>query len=351
MNASLSAAFAACTWPGTELATRALRFAEEREPDFIFRHGVRSYLFAKALADQRGLKPGTDYDDELVFLGCVLHDLGLAEEGNGDQRFEVDGADLAARFLRDHGVAEADIAVVWDIVALHTSDGIASRKGPDVALAQAGIAADVFGRDKEQLPAGFAERVHATFPRADLAHAMTDLIVEQALANPLKAGPLSFPGQLLRRHLPSGSLPDWYDIIGENGWGDRPATARTDVSAARTPQELAGLFTRYLAAGDLDALVSLYEPGAVFADEPEAQAVGTEAIKDRLRTYITRGAQVTFQPRNSHTAGDLAVLSSVATVTGLAPDGAPVTTTTTEVVRRQPDGRWLYAINAPFFAA
>ncbi|MEU1075927.1 MULTISPECIES: HD domain-containing protein [unclassified Streptomyces] len=224
--------------PGSVLAADALRFTAERVPDFIFRHSVRSYLFARALADERGWQPGADYDDELVFLGCVLHDLGLGEEGNGDQRFEVDGADLAARFLSDRGTGKERVALVWDAIALHTSDGIASRKAPEIALPQAGIAMDVFGRDKERLPAGFAERVHAALPRADLAYAMTDLIVAQALSNPSKAGPLSFPGQLVRRHLPDGTLPDWYDIIAQGSWGDRPATAPNGVGdSSLRPQQ------------------------------------------------------------------------------------------------------------------
>ncbi|WP_267243307.1 HD domain-containing protein [Streptomyces sp. PR69] len=225
MVSALPAVYDGFDLPRTELARSALRFAEEAEPAVIFRHSVRGYLFAQALAGCRGLAAGADYDDELLFVSCVLHDLGLSEQGNGDQRFEVDGADLAARFLRDHGVDEQAVSVVWDAIALHTSDGIASRKGPEAALAQAGIAADALGRDKEQLPRGFADRVHAAFPRENLAYAMTELITRQALANPAKASPLSFPGQILRRALPDGALPDWHDLIAHAGWGDRPVVS------------------------------------------------------------------------------------------------------------------------------
>ncbi|MEU8434722.1 HD domain-containing protein [Streptomyces sp. NPDC029216] len=230
MALTLTSAYDAFDLPRTELATRALRYAEEAEPAVIFRHSVRSYLFARALADHDGMKAGADFDDELVFLGCVLHDLGLSEQGNGHQRFEVDGADLAARFLREQGADEEAVTVVWDAIALHTSEGIASRKGPEIALAHAGITVDVLGRGKELLPEGFADRVHTAFPRADLAYAMTDVIVRQALDDPAKAGPLSFPGQLLRRHLPAGTLPDWYDLIGAAGWGDRPVDGSTQPS-------------------------------------------------------------------------------------------------------------------------
>jgi ketosteroid isomerase-like protein len=43
------------------------------------------------------------------------------------------------------------------------------------------------------------------------------------------------------------------------------------------------------------------------------------------------------------------LVSNVATVTGVTPDGSPLVTTTTEILRRQPDGRWLHVVDDPFF--
>jgi hypothetical protein len=34
-----------------------------------------------------------------VFLSCILHELGVTEHANGDQRFEVDGADQPAMMV------------------------------------------------------------------------------------------------------------------------------------------------------------------------------------------------------------------------------------------------------------
>jgi HD superfamily phosphodiesterase len=47
----------------------------------------------------------------LLFFSCILHDIGLSKEGNGDQRFEVDGADTAATFLREHGVEDSRVEI------------------------------------------------------------------------------------------------------------------------------------------------------------------------------------------------------------------------------------------------
>ncbi|MER6377036.1 damage-inducible protein [Streptomyces mirabilis] len=233
---------------------------------------MRSFVLARAHAWKQGLRAGADYDDELLFAICLLHDVGLSEEGNGDQRFEVDGADVAAAFLREHGVDEARVAVAWDAIALHTSDGIAWRKGTLVALAQAGIATDILGADRESLPVGLADEVHALLPRLDLASALSDAILAQATAKPQKASPLSFPGELLRRHLPYGAYPSWYDLLAQAGWGDKPVglTARR---RAETPQQVGALFMEYLEAGDVEGLVSLYEPSAHFVSSRRPEPI------------------------------------------------------------------------------
>jgi len=54
-----------------------------------------------------------------------MHDLGLTERFDGDQRYEVDGADAARSFLLRHGLAPSR-AEAGMRIALHTSNaGIA----------------------------------------------------------------------------------------------------------------------------------------------------------------------------------------------------------------------------------
>ncbi|MFD9684726.1 heme-binding protein [Kitasatospora sp. NPDC059146] len=332
--------------PDTDLSRDAYACAQRATPDFVLFHSVRSYVFARAHARQQGLRAGTDYDDELLFLSCVLHDIGLSEEGNGDQRFEVDGADTAAAFLRERGVEERRIAIAWDAIALHTSEGIAGRKGPEVRLAQEGIGTDILGVRRESLPAGLADEVHAVLPRMDLAYALSDAIVAQATAKPQKATPLTFPGAVLRHHLPYGAQPTWYDLIAMAGWGDRPvgAVARR---RARTPEQVGAMFTEYLAAGDIEGLLSLYEPHAHFVPTPGTHLVGTEAIRKALRQLIDSGARLELELREIRQVDGIALVSNTATLTGAGPE--PVISTTTEILRRQPDGGWVHIVDDPFF--
>lgn len=334
--------------PDTDIARKSYAFAKRATPEFILNHSVRSYVFARAHAARRGLRPGTDYDDELVFVSCILHGIGLGEQGNGDQRFEVDGADTAAAFLRQNGVEERRVAIAWDAIALHTSPGIANRKAIEVAMSQAGIATDVIGAGREELPAGLADELHALLPRTDLAYAFSDAVLAQAMGKPQKANPLTFAGVLLHHHTPYGAYPGWYDLIGTAGWGDKPVGV-PGRRRAETPEEVARLFTEYLQAGDLDGLVSLYEPNAHFVAARGLLLVGTVAIREALRQMIDSGARLWLEPCNIRRVDDLALVSNIATVTEATPEAKPVTSTTTEILRRQPNGGWLRILDDPFF--
>lgn len=210
--------------PESDVARQAYTYVADSTAGYVVNHCLRSYVFARAHAENHCLRAGSDYDDEVVFLSCVLHDIGLSEQGNGEQRFEVDGADTAVAFLRTCAVDESCLQIVWDAIALHTSPGIADRKGPEVALTFAGIATDILGAKRDALPPGLADEVHALLPRNNLGYALSADILGQAMAKPHKAIPMTFAGELLRRQLPAGALPDWYDLIASAGWGDAPLT-------------------------------------------------------------------------------------------------------------------------------
>ncbi len=156
--------------------------------------------------------------DELLFLGCALHDIGLREQGNGDQRFDLDGADLAAGWLTERGVAPDRVEVVWDATALHLSFEIASRKRPEIALVTAGAGYDL-GPEGPTLPDGYAERVHAVLPRLHAAAVLYDTIVGQALEKPQKAPPFTVPGELVRQAT-GQPWPTWRELMEGAGWGD-----------------------------------------------------------------------------------------------------------------------------------
>ncbi len=120
---------------------------------------------------------------------------------------------------------------------------------------------------------------------------------------------------------------------------------------ARTPEELDRLFSQALNAGDLDALVALYEPGAAFNSEPGGPVVtGAEAIREALGGFLALKPTMAIEVRNLGQSGDLAFTSGRWSLTGTDPEGNSVNLggQSAEVCRRQPDGTWLFAIDLPF---
>ena len=205
-------------FPPTQLATVARELARAAEPDFLYNHSVRSYLFARVAAAARGLTAGEGYDDELLFLSCVLHDVGLTSAADRGRRFEVDGAEAAVDLLRANGLAAARAAIVWDAIALHTSPGIAEHRGNEVALTRAGIGMD-FGRDADLVPSELARRVHDRYPRLEMARRLADAIVGQAQGRPRKAPPYTLPGELVRERAAGASGTGLERLAAQGRWG------------------------------------------------------------------------------------------------------------------------------------
>jgi HD domain len=184
--------------PGDPLAVRAVEFASAHEHPALVNHSVRTYLHAVFAA--RGL--GMDYPADLLFLACILHDIGTSDAYDGAQRFEVEGADAAATFLSEQGMGAAAVDQVWEAIALHTSPHIAERRGPVTALTRLGVRAD-FGA---ATGGGDSDRasLESRYPRLDIERVRRDAVVAQALRDPGKAPASSWPGGLLQAHLAGG---------------------------------------------------------------------------------------------------------------------------------------------------
>ncbi|WP_053163581.1 HD domain-containing protein [Streptomyces noursei] len=187
--------------PNTPLADTVINLIRPVETPSVFNHSIRSYLFARLVAGHLGLAAGHDYQDDLLFAACAMHDLGLASDGPHRQRFEVEGADRAAELLIQQGVSTADADQVWQAIALHTSPGIAERRGTLCVLVREGVALDFGGpASTDHLDAitdEQADALHTAYPRLDMIRSLTDAIVAQAAKDPKNAPRYTTPGELL----------------------------------------------------------------------------------------------------------------------------------------------------------
>lgn len=169
--------------PDSELARKASALVERVHSKALLHHVHRTWWFAEFLGQQRGLK----YDRETVYLAALLHDLGLTNEFSADQRFEVDGADAASRFLLENGYSKSKTELVWDAIALHSSAGIADRKQPEIALIYLGAHVDVMGLNIEQITPSLIEDALALYPRIGMKAAFTEAVAEVARKKPFTA--------------------------------------------------------------------------------------------------------------------------------------------------------------------
>ncbi|WP_241723634.1 HD domain-containing protein [Raoultella sp. HC6] len=128
--------------PDTQMARDATAFIRDTESDLLFNHSSRVYYWAALAARRRNAK----VDHELLYVGCMFHDIGLTHEHcSCDKRFEVDGANAAREFMQGYGMKQQDIDKVWTAIALHTTPGIPEFMAPEIALVTAGVEMDVLG--------------------------------------------------------------------------------------------------------------------------------------------------------------------------------------------------------------
>ena len=184
----------------TSLSQAALELATAHEIPSVLNHSVRTHAYALLHAEKLGL----DYNADLLFAACVLHDLGSAVAFDGPQRFEVEGADAAASLLVEHGRTPDEADQVWQAIALHTSPGVVERRGPVPRLTRLGIRTDFFS---VAIPDEARAAVEREYPRLGLDHELGALLVEQALRQPEKARESSWVSDLVREHQHNGWQP------------------------------------------------------------------------------------------------------------------------------------------------
>ena len=148
--------------PDSNFASQITEVVRDTTSDLLFHHSSRVYHWASLAGKRHGLK----FDQELLYCGCMFHDMGLTHKhSSACERFEVDSANAASDFLKGHGIAQADIDIVWTAIALHTTPNIPRHMHPVVSLVTAGVEMDVLGIGFAGYSDAEREAVTAAHPR------------------------------------------------------------------------------------------------------------------------------------------------------------------------------------------
>ena len=125
------------------------------------------------------------------------------------------------------------------------------------------------------------------------------------------------------------------------------------VDKIKKPEDAHRAWGRAIATYNVDELLELYEPNNVYiTDTKGTTAKGMAELRKALNRMIKMDPEIDIETKYCIVAGDVALLSAKWRVKGKDENGNLVDEThhSTEVVRRQPDGSWLYIIDHPFGA-
>jgi uncharacterized protein (TIGR02246 family) len=118
-----------------------------------------------------------------------------------------------------------------------------------------------------------------------------------------------------------------------------------------TPEEVLNSIVEGINAGDLDSLMTLYEPYACFASQPGELAKSPDAIRESLRGFTDLNGKLDLKVKRVLKASDLALVTSEWSFSGTGPDGKRIDITgkkSADVLRQQPDGSWRFVIDNPW---
>ena len=113
---------------------------------------------------------------------------------------------------------------------------------------------------------------------------------------------------------------------------------------AMSPEDICRLFQRSMAEGDLDSVLSIYDPEAVFLNQSREVTKGKEGLRQVLALLAAAKTVFEFKVKQIIQTGGIALMHTEWTVSGRE----PITQYAIEVARRQPDGTWCWLIGDPF---
>ena len=115
-----------------------------------------------------------------------------------------------------------------------------------------------------------------------------------------------------------------------------------------TVNELANALNR----GDVEAALMLYEANAVLIAQPGRLARGPTELRAALKQFVALKPALRTQAQSVVEVDDIALYIGRWTLHGTDPSGQAIAMggESSDVLRKQPDGRWLIAIDNPWGA-
>jgi hypothetical protein len=156
----LPARIAAIDVPQDEISEATWRWAHRSLPGYLLNHSVRAYCWAAEIAAGEAWP----FDGQILWAASLMHDVGLTRIRRNATCFEVEGAEIARRFVARLGMPADAADRVAVAIILHMRPSVTLDDGVEAVLLDRATSVDVRGEGYE-LVRGVREAVVSDFPR------------------------------------------------------------------------------------------------------------------------------------------------------------------------------------------
>ena len=196
--------------PADEVSAATWDWAHRTLPEYLLNHSVRAYCWGAAI----GAGEGWAFDRQVLWTASLMHDVGLTTIPRNTMCFEVEGGELARRFLEGSGMS-AELADRVEIaIILHMRASVTLQDGVEAVLLDRSTSLDVRGAGYELVDA-VRPRVMRDFPRGAFDRHFLAAITREVAIRPTCQS---------ARLLHQTELAEW---MAKSPWAVRtPASAR-----------------------------------------------------------------------------------------------------------------------------
>jgi hypothetical protein len=166
--------------PDTAFARGARELIGEVAPPYLVNHSVRAYAWAVELARHDNVR----FDEEILYVAALLHDIGLVPAYDVGGCFETDGAIAAERFSLAHGQSPERARAIYDVIDLHMLPAAPVGSASEVVLLNDSTGTDVTGYRYGDVRPDAIAPILAAYPRLTFKRDFAAAFVDQATRKP-----------------------------------------------------------------------------------------------------------------------------------------------------------------------
>ena len=147
----------------------------------LMEHNHRAYLWAAA----RGAEMGLPFDEELLYVAAMFHDIGLVTAfDNATVSFDEAGGNVAWMFAAGAGWPIERRVRLGEVIVRHMWDSVDPAFDAEGHLLEVGTGLDISGRDPDLWSPELRAEVLAAHPRLDLTAEFVACFRDQAARKP-----------------------------------------------------------------------------------------------------------------------------------------------------------------------